>query len=312
MNQPIPIFLINGFLESGKTSFIKPLFEDPEFTKDNKTLLIVCEEGLEEYDEKILTSRNTSLINVEEEEFSMDFLKKCAQKFQPTQIMIEWNGMWPLEEIITNLPQEMQLYQIITMVDAGTFENYAANMGSIMMEKLLNTDMIIFNRCTDSLKERLAKRNLKMLNRSAEIYLEFTDGRSEVYDSGVPPFDMTKPVLDLPDEEYGVWYVDVMDHPERYEGKKIKFKGIIARDPKFPKGVFAVGRQAMVCCAQDITFLAVICKGLAYNYLKNKDWVEITGTIKKEYNPLYEGEGPVFYPENAQICLPPKNELVGF
>ena len=45
----IPVYLFVGFLESGKTKFIQETFEDPNFDSGDKTLLLVCEEGEEEY-----------------------------------------------------------------------------------------------------------------------------------------------------------------------------------------------------------------------------------------------------------------------
>ena len=45
----IPVYIATGFLESGKTSFIKEILEDHEFTEGKKVLVICCEEGVEEY-----------------------------------------------------------------------------------------------------------------------------------------------------------------------------------------------------------------------------------------------------------------------
>ncbi|MCI8594680.1 MAG: hypothetical protein HFF09_05420 [Oscillospiraceae bacterium] len=313
MGEPIPIYLINGFLDAGKTSFIRPMLEGNDFTQDERTLLLLCEEGEEEYDAQALQYHDVSVVMVEEqEELTGEFLRACKKKYRPTQIVIEWNGMWGMEHIIKELPRDFDLYQIVTLVDAGTFENYAANLGPVMMEKILNTDMVIFNRCTNELKERLRKRNLKMLNRRAEMYLEFGPDHAEPYDSGLPPFDMSGPVLELDDRDYGVWYVDVMDHPERYEGKSVRFCGMVAKSEQFPKGSFVAGRFAMVCCAEDTTFLGMICKGPEHTELENKDWVEVTAKVKCEYVELYKGDGPILYTEKVERCLPPKEELVTF
>ena len=313
MGEPIPIYLINGFLESGKTTFIRPMLEGGDFTEDERTLLLLCEDGEEEYDEQALLYHDVTLIPVEKEsDMTPEFLRGLKKKYRPTQIVMEWNGMWTMEHLIKDLPRDFDLYQIVTLVDAGTFENYAANMGAIMMEKIMNTDMVIFNRCTDELKEQLRKRNLKMVNRRAEMYLEFSPERAEPYDSGVPPFDMSQPVLELDDRDFGVWYVDVMDHPDRYEGKSVRFKGMVAKSDKFPKGSFVAGRFAMVCCAEDTTFLGMICMGPEGDELESRDWVEVTARVKCEYVELYQGDGPMLYTEKVERCLPPKEELVTF
>lgn len=313
MSEPIPIYLINGFLEAGKTTFIRPMLEGGDFTEDERTLLLMCEDGEEEYDEQALQYHDVTRLTVDKEsDVTPEFFRSLKKKYRPTQIVIEWNGMWTLENLVKQLPREFDLYQIVTLVDASTFEAYVANMGAIMMEKIMNTDMVIFNRCTDELKEQLRKRNLKMVNRRAEMYLEFSPDRAEPYDSGVPPFDMSQPVLELDDRDFGVWYVDVMDHPDRYEGKSVRFRGMVAKSDKFPKGSFVAGRFAMVCCAEDTTFLGMICKGPEYAELESKDWVEVTAKVKQEYVELYQGDGPMLYTEKVERCLPPKEELVTF
>ena len=48
--QQIPMYVFTGFLESGKTKFIQETLEDPRFNSGEKTLLLVLEEGEEEYD----------------------------------------------------------------------------------------------------------------------------------------------------------------------------------------------------------------------------------------------------------------------
>ena len=51
-NNPIPVYVFTGFLESGKTKFIQEILADPNFTENEVTALLLCEEGIEEYDEK--------------------------------------------------------------------------------------------------------------------------------------------------------------------------------------------------------------------------------------------------------------------
>ena len=89
-----------------------------------------------------------------------------------------------------------------------------------MMEKLKNADMIVFNRCTEETRAALRARNLKMVNRRADIFLENMDGSSEDYaDETVSAFDLSAPVIDVSDEDYGIFYVEAMDLPQRFDGK---------------------------------------------------------------------------------------------
>ena len=44
-DDQIPVFLINGFLEAGKTEFIKYTMAQDYFQTEGTTLLLLCEEG---------------------------------------------------------------------------------------------------------------------------------------------------------------------------------------------------------------------------------------------------------------------------
>jgi uncharacterized repeat protein (TIGR03943 family) len=250
---------------------------------------------------------------VEEDEFTADTLKKLDAKYQPTQVVIEHNGMWQIAQSQEQFPAHWQLYQIVTIVESGTFNSYAKNMASLMMEKLRLADLIVFNRCTDELAPMLRQRNVKLLNRRAEIYLEFDGERMEEYDDGsVCPFDLSQSVLELSDADFGFWYTDCMDRPERYEGKTVRFRGLVAQSPKFPRGSYAVGRFAMVCCAQDTAFMGLLCYGGDQKKLQNKDWVEVTGTVQMKNLRVLGGEGPTITVSSVEKLPMPEDTIVYF
>jgi hypothetical protein len=134
------------------------------------------------------------------------------------------------------------------LVDATTFEMYLKNMGQLMMEKITNCDMLIFNRCNEQLRAQLRSRNLRMANRRADIYLENEDGTSEEYVTPeMSPFDLTGDKLEVPDEDYGIWYVDMMDNPGRYEGVEVSFKALMCHSKKVTRACTA--RDASPWCA---------------------------------------------------------------
>lgn len=311
--RQIPVYMICGFLESGKTNFISPMLTGEDFTADERTLLLVTEEGEEEYDEAAMARHNVRMEVFEDrDDFTKEACVKLDSKYHPTQVVIEYNGMWNLPEIQQVLPPDWVLYQIVTTVDSTTFDMYSKNMASLMMQHISNADMVVFNRCTDALAEVLRGRNLKMLNRRAEMYLEYNEDRMEEYDDGTPPFDLDVPVLELADEDFGVWYVDVMDNPDRYQGKVVSFLGQVAKSDKFPRGTCACGRFAMVCCAEDTTFLGVLCKGPEIRELQTRDWIKLTARVNIESVKLYQGEGPVLHILEAAPAQPPADELVYF
>lgn len=307
----IPVYLIAGFLDGGKTNFINGILQDG-FAREDKTLLLCCEEGEEEYNQKALD--NVTVVTLEnEEDLTCSFLKECEKKYKPRQVLIEYNGMWQMERLYRDvLPANWVLYQIMCMVEASTFESYAKNMGQLMMEKITNADMLVFNRCTPELRESLRKRNLRMVNRRADIYLENNDGTSEDYLTGDEcPFDMSQDVIDIPDDDFGVWYVDVMDHPDRYKDKMVHMKLVMCHSRNYP-GIDCPGRFAMVCCEKDVTFLGLIAKGPGLDQYKNHDWMEVTAKMGVEKHKAYKGLGPVMNVVSVGPCEKPAQEIVSF
>ena len=307
----IPVYLVVGFLDGGKTNFINGILEDG-FSKNDRTLLLCCEEGDEEYNEKFL--KNVTVVTVDDQaQLTCSFLKDCEKKHRPKQVLIEYNGMWPLTPLYENvLPANWVLYQIMCFVEGGSFDLYARNMGQLMMEKITQADLIVFNRCTEETRDALRKRNLRMVNRRADINLEMEDGSSEDYNNGdTCPFDLTPEVLDVPDEDFGIWYVDVMDHPERYAGHLVHMKLVMCHSKKYP-GIDCPGRFAMVCCENDVQFLGIIARGEGLDQYKNHDWIEITGRMAVEEHPAYQGKGPVLNVVAIGPCEKPAQEVVTF
>ena len=307
----IPVYLVVGFLDGGKTNFINGILEDG-FSKNDRTLLLCCEEGDEEYNEKFL--KNVTVVTVDDQaQLTCSFLKDCEKKHRPKQVLIEYNGMWPLTPLYENvLPANWVLYQIMCFVEGGSFDLYARNTGQLMMEKITQADLIVFNRCTEETRDALRKRNLRMVNRRADIYLEMEDGSSEDYNNGdTCPFDLTPEVLDIPDEDFGIWYVDVMDHPERYAGHLVHMKLVMCHSKKYP-GIDCPGRFAMVCCENDVQFLGIIARGEGLDQYKNHDWIEITGRMAVEEHPAYQGKGPVLNVVAIGPCEKPAQEVVTF
>jgi len=305
----IPVHVVAGFLDGGKTDFINGILQDG-FAQKDRTLLICCEEGDEEYDKNAL--KNVEVVTLDDEEqFTKDELRALEKKHRPRQVLIEYNGMWPFERL-NELPANWILYQIMTFIHAPSFEVMSRNMGQLMMEKIMNADMLVFNRATPEVAAALRKRNLRMVNRRADMYIEYEDGNSENYLTGDEcPFDMTQDPVEIPDEDFGVWYVDAMDHPEHYDGKRLRMKAIMCHSKKYP-GTYVPGRFAMVCCANDTQFLGVVARGDALGKYKNRDWIEITATCKKEFFEAYQGDGPVLYVESVTPCDAPKEEVVTF
>lgn len=306
------VYIINGFLESGKTEFITYTLAQPYFQMKGTTLILLCEEGEVEYDPSLL-KKSRAVVEVidKEEDFNPNHLIELEKKHKPERILIEYNGMWNFKDM--KLPWHWRVEQQITTIDGSTFPMYYNNMRSQLAEMIRNSEMIIFNRC-DKVKEELNtyKRNIKAVNPRADVIFEDANGEiTDILEDDLP-YDLKSDVLELDDYGYGIWYLDSMDHLERYEGKTISFLAMVLLPDNFPKGYFVPGRMAMTCCAEDMAFLGYACEYKDADTLKQKEWVKVTAVVKKEYWADYKGEGPVLHAVSVEKAKAPKNEVISF
>lgn len=314
--KEIPVYLFTGFLESGKTTFIQDILRDPNFTEDERSLLIVCEEGIEEYDPMLLHDAQTEIVFIDDlSDLTLSYFRKLGLQYQPDRVLIEFNGMWEIAAFLeSKLPPEWPLYQIVATVNAQTFELYTNNLGPRMFEHLSMADLIVFNRCTDSLKQMLYQKNIRAINPRATIFLDDMNGNSEDYRDNMPcPFDLNASVIEIADQDFGLWYVDATSNPESYADKIVKFKGMVYKSNKMDKaGIFVPGRFAMVCCADDVQFIGFLCRGADTSQITHRSWVNITAQIRVESVEQYRGPGPVLYCQEVTPAQPPEQELVYF
>lgn len=308
----VPVYMINGFLDSGKTEFIRYTLSQPYFQSRSTTLLIVCEEGEIEYEDELLKSSRTVMEVIdEEEEFTSRKLIELEKKHRPSRIIIEYNGMWNVKNM--KLPWHWKVEQQITCIDGSTFATYFANMKSLLAEMLRKSELIIMNRCDNIVSEIPSyKRNIKAVNQNAEIIFEDANGEVNATLEEDLPFDVNADVIRLDDMGYGIWYIDVLDNMERYKGKTIEYTGNVLIPEKFPEGYFVPGRLAMTCCEDDMAFLGYACKYDKTGELKPKDWVKVTARVGVEYFSGYGKEGPVLEAVKVEKTKAPKQEVISF
>lgn len=307
-----PVYVINGFLESGKTEFIRFTLAQPYFQIKGKTLLLLCEEGETEYEEELLKKSRTEIERIEEEaDFTPEHLTELEKKHRPERIIIEYNGMWNYKN--ARLPWYWKIEQQITTIDGSSFSMYYTNMRSLLAEMIRGSEMIIFNRC-DTVREQLNsfKRNIKAVNAQVDVIFEDSNGEiDEIFEEDLP-YDLKQETIVLDNEGYGIWYLDSMDHLERYVGKKLQFVAMVLKPENFPAGYFVPGRMAMTCCADDMAFLGYACEYADAGALKQKEWVKVTAVVAKEYWEDYKGEGPVLHALRVEKTRAPKDEVISF
>ena len=307
-----PVYIITGFLESGKTKFISEMLADDGFSEGERTLLLCCEEGEEEYDSKLLHRTNTVLEPLDEPE-DLEKLVELDEKYRPERVIIEYNSTWLLQALYSaKKPESWDLAQIITLVDSTTFEIYLKNMRSFMADGLTEADLVIFNRCTEETTKSPYRRTVLAMNNTARIFFENTDGSM---DDGVSdedlPYDVSAKIIEISDTQFGVFYLDAMEHPDRYDGKTLHVKGRAFRMNGMPKGCFVFGRHAMTCCVDDIGGIGYLCK--VDGELPKKDaWIMLTAKVEASFSPIHNRDAIILIAQTINPAKPPEEELVYF
>ena len=199
-------------------------------------------------------------------------------------------------------------------MNAETYDVYSQNMKATMVEQFNSADMVIFNRCDENSKIPEWRRSIKAVNRRAQIIFEMKDGSiaPETNEPEDLPYDVTADVIELPDDDFGIWYVDASDMKERYDGKKIHFKAMVFRPKQYGSNAFVPGRFAMTCCVEDIQFVGFKCYYQGARNLVDRQWVDVTAKIGYEYYPDFDGEGPVLTAEKVTLTSAPEEEVVYF
>ena len=309
-----PVYLFTGFLEAGKTRFIQGTLEDERFNTDENTLVLVCEEGEEELDPSSFTVRNVFVQTVDDaSQLTRENLSAWQKKHKTERVLIEYNGMWPLQALFDAFPRGWIIAQELLFADARTFLNYNANMHSLVVDKLQTCDMVIFNRTHALIDKMEFHKIVRGISRGAAIAYEYPDGHAEYDEMEDPlPFDIDAPVIEIADRDYALWFRDFSEEPEKYEGKTVRFKGIVAVDKNFPPDTVVAGRHIMTCCVEDIAYRGVVCEGAAVGGFKKGDWAVITATVTMQQHALYQGPGPVLKVTAAEPAEAPEQEVATF
>lgn len=310
----VPVYLVTGFLDAGKTSFLSFTIGQDYFQIDEKTLLIVCEEGEESYDESLLERTNTVMEVIEnEEDFRLDTLRALQKKHDPERVILEFNPLWSVAKLEQmHLPRGWGLMQHIVVADASTFSVYMNNMKSLFVEMSKNAEMVLFNRCNLELPLANFRRSIKVVNPGCDVQFMGEDGRPvDIFEDSLP-YDLEKEPVQIEDIDFGILFVDMQDHPDRYEGKTVRFKGRVLKSNSMDANYFVPARAAMTCCADDIQYIGYLCKSPDARRLKEGTWVDVTARIGMEFVRLSGRTEPVFTALSVATTEPPATELVYF
>lgn len=313
MEPNVMVYLMTGFLDSGKTQFLKFTLQQDYFQIDGKTLLILCEEGEEEYNPMEMLRHGVVIEKIEDQEdLTEEYLEELNRKHEPERVVVEYNGMWKVSDFeAMKLPDGWGIEQKLTTVDASTFQMYLTNLKPLFVEMVRGAELVLFNRCQDLKPLPGYRRSVKVVSPQAEVIFEDEEGEIEnIFEDDVP-YDLKAPVIQIAREDYGIWYVDMMENPDRYRGKTVEFTAKVLKPRGFPSKVFLPGRMAMTCCADDTTFLGYVCRSAYAPKLKAGQWVTVRAKVRYANVSVYQGEGPVLEAENIEPAEPIE-ELVYF
>ena len=293
--EQIPVYAFTGFLDSGKTKFIQETLEDPRFNAGECTLVLIFEEGEEEYDLSAYPHKTVYLETLDQQTVTEAQLTALEKKYRAERVVAELNGMQLVADLYNRFPQNWVIAQEVMFADATTFNAYNSNMRNLVMDKLMGAQMVVFNRLTPGEDTMPLHKLARAANRRIDILYDYTDGTTKFDDVQDPlPFDINAPVIQIKDEDYALWYRDVTEEPEKYVGKTVCFKAQVAMLRRQKEGMFAPGRFVMTCCVEDIQFCGIPCRYADSKSLASRAWVQVTAKISAEKHPLYKGDvGPV-------------------
>ena len=318
----IPVYLFTGFLESGKTTFIQDALEGDDFNAGERTLLLVCEEGEEEYRPEDFFGKNVFIETIDsEDDLNENHLEELRLKHKVERVIIEYNGMWLMEKLFMALPPEWVIYQEMVFADANTFLSYNQNMRQLVFDKLKTAELVVFNRCNretlDADKKMELHKIVRVANRKSQIIYEYGINDAEPDTIIDPlPFDLDADEIEIEEDMFAEWYRDINEEQDKYDGKVIKVKGRVALGGGLPENTFVFGRHVMTCCVEDIQFAGLLCKWDKVSRVKHGGWVDIVAEVKVEYTPVYgdgdQGIGPVLYCKDVKASIPADPEVATF
>ncbi len=313
--KDVPVYLFTGFLEGGKTKFIQETLEDRRFCNGEKTLLLVCEEGEEEYAPEQFASDTVQIRVVEDQDsLTRENLEKWLAETRAERVVVEYNGMWMLDVLYNAMPEGWMVYQEFMFADSATFLSYNSNMRQLVYDKLKSAELVVFNRFDEKTMDKMAFHKIvRGASRRTDIAYEAKNGKVVYDDIEDPlPYDLNAPIVEIGDEDFALFYRDMADEPKKYEGKTVRFKCRCLVRKKLPANCFVVGRHVMTCCVEDIQFAALVCQWDKANTVKDDSWMILTAKVEFKFHRAYNRRGPVLSYISAESCEAPEQPVATF
>ena len=295
-------------MDSGKSTFLQSTLEDKRFNSGEPTLVLLCEEGEVELNPERFSGKNVWVEVIDSADvFTPEYLSALQKKSKARRVMVEYNGMWLLNDLFAHMPDNWVVYQEMMFADANSFPMFNANMRNLAVDKMQGAQLIVFNRAQKGFDKMELHKIVRGITRQADIAYEYSEDDVEYDDIEDPlPFDKEAPCFEVADMDYALWYRDLSEDLKSYDGKMVTFKGQVVVDSSIPKNCFIVGRPLMTCCADDIQFAGLVCEWNDANKLSNRMWVTVKARISIRKHVCYGRVGPVLTGVSVETAEAPE------
>lgn len=271
----IPVIIIKGILESGKSYFIKDSLIRGDFGDLGKVLILSQEEGVEEFDKEFLQEYNACYEYLDKDEWEQKAINDVIRKNKPQVVFLECNEMWGSD--VKN-PAYFDVQQVITVIDGSTFNTYFQSMRQLFFNMIKESELIIINRCEENEETSKIKKAIKVINSGVEIIALDKLGNQIRLASDLP-YDVSKDIIEIKLNEFGDFYVDSFESPDRYENKVVKFECMALFSNELPPKTFVAGRGALTCCMDDIQTIGHLCAYTDSDSIEPESWIMLTARV---------------------------------
>ena len=304
-----PVYVFSGFLDAGKTTAIKESLLDPGFNQGETNLIIAFEQGDEEYDDDFLFNSNSYIVYLDDiKELDRKKIAQLDDDYYPDRIIIELNGMQDDNELFAKDGSlNWVTADYLTFFDATRLKNQMLNMRQFVFNHVVNSAICYINRCSDQ-DLMYFRNNLKGINRY--LMVVFLNEDNKIINIESQMFDVTKP-LNISDDDFGLWYMDALDNADKYDGCQITLKLKWLDTVKEYEIVCIMGREAMVCCSNDIQKIGLTCTNVDPKKIRKKKFYSLTGKLKAVDDE--NGDRTVIlYTDSITEAEAPEDEYVSF